>query len=86
MNTAEATVAHHQNLVAWLRGLDDTADQSLEIILDACATTHWRQRFTGIPAEIGGVAEGGIGFPQTCLLYTSPSPRDATLSRMPSSA
>ena len=22
----------------------------------------------------------------TCLLYTSPSPRDATLSRMPSSA
>ena len=27
----------------------------------------------------------GIG-PYTCLLYTSPSPRDATLSRMPSSA
>ena len=24
--------------------------------------------------------------PLTCLLYTSPSPRDATLSRMPSSA
>ena len=23
---------------------------------------------------------------KTCLLYTSPSPRDATLSRMPSSA
>ena len=30
----------------------------------------------------GGVAQG-IG---ACLLYTSPSPRDATLSRMPSSA
>ena len=28
----------------------------------------------------GKVKEG------TCLLYTSPSPRDATLSRMPSSA
>ena len=27
--------------------------------------------------------EGSI---RTCLLYTSPSPRDATLSRMPSSA
>ena len=25
-------------------------------------------------------------FPRPCLLYTSPSPRDATLSRMPSSA
>ena len=24
--------------------------------------------------------------PESCLLYTSPSPRDATLSRMPSSA
>ena len=27
-----------------------------------------------------------LGFLPTCLLYTSPSPRDATLSRMPSSA
>ena len=31
--------------------------------------------------HVGGTAE-----PDTCLLYTSPSPRDATLSRMPSSA
>ena len=31
----------------------------------------------------------GVGIniqPNACLLYTSPSPRDATLSRMPSSA
>ena len=27
-----------------------------------------------------------MGRPESCLLYTSPSPRDATLSRMPSSA
>ena len=27
-----------------------------------------------------------LGLIRTCLLYTSPSPRDATLSRMPSSA
>ena len=27
-----------------------------------------------------------IGVPFTCLLYTSPSPRDRTRSRMPSSA
>ena len=33
-------------------------------------------------------AGGGIGIQlyNSCLLYTSPSPRDATLSRMPSSA
>ena len=29
---------------------------------------------------------GEMGVIDTCLLYTSPSPRDATLSRMPSSA
>ena len=29
---------------------------------------------------------GNIDFVVSCLLYTSPSPRDATLSRMPSSA
>ena len=30
--------------------------------------------------------EGWIDQRKACLLYTSPSPRDATLSRMPSSA
>ena len=33
------------------------------------------------PAMLGYILR-----PTTCLLYTSPSPRDATLSRMPSSA
>ena len=28
----------------------------------------------------------GVALSELCLLYTSPSPRDATLSRMPSSA
>ena len=32
------------------------------------------------------VEDNGRGIPTGCLLYTSPSPRDATLSRMPSSA
>ena len=40
------------------------------------------------PAQYGMAAEydeqGNYKYP--CLLYTSPSPRDATLSRMPSSA
>ena len=30
--------------------------------------------------------EGSSGMPGTCLLYTSPSPRDLSTSRMPSSA
>ena len=32
------------------------------------------------------LTEQGENLFNTCLLYTSPSPRDATLSRMPSSA
>ena len=38
----------------------------------------------GTTTQIGGLTL--IGKNYTCLLYTSPSPRDATLSRMPSSA
>ena len=38
-------------------------------------------RFERIDTQSSCDADGG-----TCLLYTSPSPRDATLSRMPSSA
>ena len=40
-----------------------------------------------IPTQMPNVtADGGGPMMGTCLLYTSPSPRDATLSRMPSSA
>ena len=35
---------------------------------------------------LAGLEEVTNGEIQICLLYTSPSPRDATLSRMPSSA
>ena len=36
-------------------------------------------------ADVNAI-EDHIACSSTCLLYTSPSPRDATLSRMPSSA
>ena len=35
---------------------------------------------------IHSIAKGNLKPMHSCLLYTSPSPRDATLSRMPSSA
>ena len=35
---------------------------------------------------VRGIYFGGTGAPSTCLLYTSPSPRDVRSSRMPSSA
>ena len=40
----------------------------------------------GITPNIERLAAEGLTFNHACLLYTSPSPRDATLSRMPSSA
>ena len=47
-------------------------DTTVDLIYDVCPGT----RVEGLPDRL--VAD--------CLLYTSPSPRDATLSRMPSSA
>ena len=41
--------------------------------------------FEGQPIHVSGVGRVEAA-PNICLLYTSPSPRDATLSRMPSSA
>ena len=40
----------------------------------------------GVPMGTAAVALIMLAIVQSCLLYTSPSPRDATLSRMPSSA
>ena len=36
--------------------------------------------------QVAGSMQSAFGVQRDCLLYTSPSPRDATLSRMPSSA
>ena len=53
-------------------------------------------RYTFEPTEMGyfdlkfnpseKLSSGEVGYIITCLLYTSPSPRDGLLSRMPSSA
>ena len=45
---------------------------------------RWHPNAVGIAAARGH--RGGDGSPCACLLYTSPSPRDGLLSRMPSSA
>ena len=40
----------------------------------------------GLSLKLLSKEVGLISLGHSCLLYTSPSPRDATLSRMPSSA
>ena len=42
---------------------------------------EFKEKGYKVTSILGPMEEGS-----TCLLYTSPSPRDATLSRMPSSA
>ena len=62
--------------------------------LDVNGTTRSTDLITTGTAYIGDVRISGNTIDSvantlnltTCLLYTSPSPRDATLSRMPSSA
>ena len=51
------------------------------------ASTQGIENGLPIPVVITVYNDRSFTFIQkTCLLYTSPSPRDATLSRMPSSA
>ena len=60
-------------------------------IEEASRSIDWKD-FEGLVAEIlesknfEVVRNFRMKKPTICLLYTSPSPRDATLSRMPSSA
>ena len=53
----------------------------IEDVIMGCAQQQGSQAL-----NIGRLSGIAAGLPITCLLYTSPSPRDATLSRMPSSA
>ena len=51
------------------------------------ATQDWHPAAHGsFASQHKGVQVGDVFSLNGCLLYTSPSPRDATLSRMPSSA
>ena len=64
-----------------MRVKDDGLGKAMEIGkgLAAVRKKHYPNHDVYFSFQMGGD-------PRTCLLYTSPSPRDATLSRMPSSA
>ena len=46
----------------------------------------WKDGASVCGISLSGVSLRNLTIPFTCLLYTSPSPRDRTRSRMPSSA
>ena len=86
--SAFETVKHYFNTAADQLKLDPSARKLLML--------PKREITVEVPVELDdGTLETYVGFrvqhnnargPMNCLLYTSPSPRDATLSRMPSSA
>jgi len=75
----------------WFMMHDNTKLRVLETLLET-AKYAWRnknhEKLQFISDEMSSVITeiDGQQFNEACLLYTSPSPRDATLSRMPSSA
>ena len=80
-------------VVTEYRGLDVPQQAALrQSIRDAGGEFKiYKNSLTKIAAErvgvdIDGHLSGPTALAFACLLYTSPSPRDATLSRMPSSA
>ena len=56
------------------------------VILTETVSTIIYSLAIGISIAATALVARRIGEKKPCLLYTSPSPRDATLSRMPSSA
>ena len=79
---------------ARVRKLSSLADAVADLPASGSAEDcHVKFKIVGVNLDDGAadlattaVYAEGFGINENCLLYTSPSPRDATLSRMPSSA
>ena len=65
--------------IAATRSLVAASTQPMAVSMEVMNPWH------GLVTEVWALA-ARLGSNRSCLLYTSPSPRDATLSRMPSSA
>ena len=59
--------------------------QFLRLFKQQLEAKEWEKSLPPAPKQAQGVSTM-FNNCSACLLYTSPSPRDATLSRMPSSA
>ena len=78
------TVASAQNTTARLTHMRDDAFSSLARP-DGSNADCSKYDYAAEPADLSQVTDGYVN-DCACLLYTSPSPRDRSLSRMPSSA
>ena len=60
--------------------------RSVKLVISQQLVAHERVRIRKAGIELHRAPEARNGLLVLCLLYTSPSPRDGLLSRMPSSA
>ena len=74
---------------------DSIENESIDVVIDLVAGERWGDlldvlkkggRYAAAGAIAGPIVELDVRTLYFCLLYTSPSPRDGLLSRMPSSA
>ena len=76
-----------QSLEAALEPVANVLATTLRVGTCALMVHHGIDKVQNVDGFSANVVAKFFGFlPGPCLLYTSPSPRDATLSRMPSSA
>ena len=71
-------------VVTFRSGGDAITDGS--VVYSNTSGNTWTAVYTANASDTDGAVTYSIAFGDTCLLYTSPSPRDRTRSRMPSSA
>ena len=87
---------HHKVLAAYMYYVENRSPSEIATVIhhQRLAVRGWvqrlRERCGGPDARIARVVRLAFPvvftIPPVCLLYTSPSPRDGLLSRMPSSA
>ena len=85
---AEAKSPYGPKRPAPFRASVDQNKAAQKVLRDGKMLTGGERPFTGEQASITGTTAEKVRWEQVnlCLLYTSPSPRDRTRSRMPSSA
>ena len=76
-----ANVSIKFNNKEFLLSCEDGQEEHLEELL-----IQINQKFNELKNNLGNLGENKLLLITACLLYTSPSPRDGLLSRMPSSA
>ena len=89
LNAVINECTRQQSAEQWIAAMNEAGIPSGEINTIDRVFANPQVQHLGLSRSMNSQERGEthvVGQPIICLLYTSPSPRDATLSRMPSSA